>query len=285
MTADVTVVMPVRNRAALLPRALRSIAAQSLPVREVIVVDDGSSDGSGEVARRHGARVITLSTGGGSGPARNAGIHAAETEWIAFLDSDDEWLPHHVAKLASYAQGHVLVTSPARSSSGRILGNPWRRAVRLSSLELLVPGEGVCTSGTMVARHSLQQAGLFRPLPRAQDLDLWIRVLETGTGLAVPGPSVSYHEHAGQASGDRHLMRQCFEQIVTDYADRPWMTPGAVDASFSRVRWDDLRTAQRSRDVRGVAAQVRWFVQHPHAVSALRRLLLQRRAARRLIAP
>ncbi|WP_432507641.1 glycosyltransferase family 2 protein [Kineococcus arenarius] len=278
--ADVTVVMPALNRAHLIERSLSSIAAQRVRPAEVIVVDDGSSDGTAAVAKAAGATVIELPESGGSGPARNRGIEAAGTEWIAFLDSDDEWESGHLAGLLARAEGRVLVTAPGRSDSGRIMGNPWRRELELDPLKLLTPGDVICTSGTVVRRRTLVEAGLFRPLRRAQDLDLWLRVLEHGSGLALAVPSVLYHEHAGQASKDRDLMRQCFDWIVDDCSARGWLTQKHRDQAYSRVHWDDLRTAQRAKDVRAVAGYVGWFARRPHALPPLVRLLRQRRLSR-----
>ena len=86
----VGVVIPVRNGAAFLAEALASVRAQGWPGVDVVVVDDGSSDGSGEVARAGGARVVRLE-GEGAGPARNRGMEEVCGECLAFLDADDRW--------------------------------------------------------------------------------------------------------------------------------------------------------------------------------------------------
>src|SRR4051812_3635959 len=108
---DVTVVIPARNRAHVLLRALASVKAQAAPPKEVIVVDDASSDGTAEVAEAFGARVLKHPTSLGAGQARNSGIVAAETTWVAFLDSDDEWLPDHLQTVLAALDGHVFGTS------------------------------------------------------------------------------------------------------------------------------------------------------------------------------
>jgi glycosyltransferase involved in cell wall biosynthesis len=98
------VVVPVRDQAAFLGEALDSIAAQTLPAAEVIVVDDGSTDGSADVARARGVRTITT-PGLGPGAARNAGAAALDTPLLAFLDADDRFTPDHHRTL-SVALGH-----------------------------------------------------------------------------------------------------------------------------------------------------------------------------------
>lgn len=96
MTAPVAVIVPVRDCAAYLGEALASIAAQTVPPAEVVVVDDGSTDGSGDVARAAGFDVLAGGTPEaplGIGAARNRGIAATSAPFLAFLDADDVMLP------------------------------------------------------------------------------------------------------------------------------------------------------------------------------------------------
>jgi glycosyltransferase involved in cell wall biosynthesis len=91
----VSAVIPTYNRRAQAFRAIESVLAQTLPVDEIIVVDDGSTDGTAEAIRSHyGSRVIVFrQENAGVSAARNCGLRAAHGEWLAFLDSDDVWLP------------------------------------------------------------------------------------------------------------------------------------------------------------------------------------------------
>lgn len=279
--ADVTVVIPALNRAMVIGRALNSVHAQDPAPAAVIVVDDGSDDATGSVAEARGATVVRIAVRGGSGPARNAGIALVATEWVAFLDSDDEWLGGHLAGLLAAAAGSVLVCSPAMSTTGRLLGNPAPIAVAVDPVRMLVPGDLVVTSATMVRTAVIRRAGGFRALPRAQDLDLWLRVLELGAGTSLGGrPTVRYHEHPGQASRDQALMRRCFDDIMNTYADRPWLSRSVWARSYARVHWDDLRHFEHEHNWAGVAGELSWFVQHPAALPAARALLVQRRRAR-----
>lgn len=94
MGATVSIVIPTYNRAELVGRAIRSALDEAMGGDEVIVVDDGSTDDSDAVLRGFGTaiRVLRVSNGG-AGKARNAGISAAKNDFVAFLDSDDEWIP------------------------------------------------------------------------------------------------------------------------------------------------------------------------------------------------
>ncbi|MEJ5914120.1 glycosyltransferase family 2 protein [Pseudokineococcus sp. 1T1Z-3] len=282
--ADVTVVMPAMDREHLIARSLRSAQDQTCPPARVVVVDDASTDGTARVAKTCGADVLTMPERSGSGPARNAGIAQATTRWVAFLDSDDEWLPDHLERLvegAAQEPGAVMVTAPARATSGRWMGNPSRRVRHLRPQDMLVPSDLVVTSGTMVTSEALAAAGGFRPLRRAQDLDLWLRVLEVGPGVALTEPGVRYHEHAEQASVDKDLMREHFTTILASVDERPWMTPALRQGAWSRVVWDDLRLAQAERRWRDALGSAGWFARRPAAVGALVRVLRRRRQARR----
>src|SRR5580698_3310993 len=88
----ISVVIPAYNAAHFLPRCLNSVFAQTLQPAEVIVVDDGSTDDSADVARKLGARVVSRLNGGLSA-ARNTGVHNSSSEWVALLDADDMWSP------------------------------------------------------------------------------------------------------------------------------------------------------------------------------------------------
>ncbi len=93
--ALVTVIIPMYNKGELVGRSIRSILGQTYSDFEIIVVDDGSTDNGAEIVKGFEDERITLIRQQNSGPgaARNAGIEAANTEYIAFLDADDEWYP------------------------------------------------------------------------------------------------------------------------------------------------------------------------------------------------
>ena len=104
----VSAVIPTYNRRSYIPRAIDSVLAQTVPVDEILVVDDGSTDETAELlSERYGARVrIIKQANTGVSGARKRGIQEAKGDWIAFLDSDDEWMPGRNAQLLE-AEGRV----------------------------------------------------------------------------------------------------------------------------------------------------------------------------------
>src|SRR5947208_5049800 len=104
MTPAISVILPVHNRADVLGRAIRGVLDQTLKDFELIVVDDGSTDDSASVAKSFGdprIRIIELGQNRGGNAARNAGVRAAGAPLIAFLDSDDTYLPEKLERVVA----------------------------------------------------------------------------------------------------------------------------------------------------------------------------------------
>jgi GT2 family glycosyltransferase len=108
-----TAIVPVWNGRELLSRLLASLEVQTLPVTELLVIDNGSTDGAPELARGRGARVVPMGHNAGFAPAVNRGIRESRSEWIAVLNSDVELASDYFAKLASagapFATGKILM--------------------------------------------------------------------------------------------------------------------------------------------------------------------------------
>lgn len=98
MAFEVTVVIPHFERETLLQQALESVVCQTEAPAQIIVVDDGSRRPPAELCRRYGARLLATEHTGKPGAARNRGAEVAETPWLAFLDSDDVWLPEKLRR-------------------------------------------------------------------------------------------------------------------------------------------------------------------------------------------
>ena len=205
---DISVIIPVHNRVNLVGRALASIYAQSRCAQEVIVVDDGSSDGTDDYVRRHfpQARYIRQSNQGVSA-ARNCGIAIARGEWLAFLDSDDEWLPQ---KLATQCQ--TLEANPAYRvchsneiwvRRGRRV-NPMKKHAKSGGniFQRCLPRCVISPSSVMIHRSVMETVGKFdEALPTCEDYDLWLRVCAVYAVLYIDQPLIiKYGGHPDQLS-------------------------------------------------------------------------------------
>jgi glycosyltransferase involved in cell wall biosynthesis len=212
----VSVVLPTYNRAPLLGRAVRSVLAQSYTDFEVIVVDDGSTDGTaGVLAGFDDPRVkyVRLARNTGAGAARNVGIRMSKGKFLAFQDSDDEWLPSKLAKqLAAFERGPAGL-GVVYSDMQRVWGDgttsyfaaPEVRSGRLvgaSSRFYQVCDLGV--QSTVIRREWLDAAGHFNEeLPALEDLEMFIRLSRLCAFERLREPLVRYYDTEG-ISKDRY---------------------------------------------------------------------------------
>jgi glycosyltransferase involved in cell wall biosynthesis len=187
---DVAVITPAFNNAATIGRALASIAAQSARPKEVIVVDDGSTDGTAEVVKALAPAMTGIGLrlfrqrNSGAGAARNRAVATASAKWLAFLDADDEWLPAKLARSVEVGEADDLVMCSHNlwgveaagehliDSRARWLRNP---ADPYRTLFL----RGFISSSTVLVRRDavLAVGGFDDTLLSAQDYELWLAVL------------------------------------------------------------------------------------------------------------
>ena len=234
--SSVSVVVPTFERAAMLPRALESVEEQTCPPGEVIVVDDGSTDGTGELARRRfpGVRYLRREHGGVSA-ARNTGIAAAGGEWVALLDSDDVWRPEKLERqltaLAAAPEHLVCHTDEIWVRDGRRV-NPGRRHAKRGGriFRHCLPLCAISPSAALIHHSVFDTVGGFdEDLPACEDYDLWLRITARYPVLLVDEPLVEKHGgHADQLSRtvpglDRYRIRalvKILEAGVLDPGDR-----------------------------------------------------------------
>jgi glycosyltransferase involved in cell wall biosynthesis len=283
-TLPVTAIIPAFNRAELIARALASVNDQTIPPREVVVVDDASTDETAAVARRFGARLLRHQTNRGAAAARNTGIAAADQPWLALLDSDDEWLPHHLETLWELRDAHVVVSGTAiQPGSNRLYGPAFRRAAVLRSPAALIwPDNVIPASGALVRTDVVRAVGGFDTTLRyAEDFDLWLRVLERGTGLASSRVVYRWHAHGGQKSSDAGAALSAHRQIVEKYRDRPWWTIRLMERRLGTQEWDLLRLDLRSGDRRSALRRTVRLAVSPQRLYGVLGLLVVRLERRR----
>lgn len=295
--ASVSVVIPSYNARPWLAEAIRSAQAQSLAPLEIIVVDDGSTDGSVEAARETGATRI-LSDGANRGPSatRNRGIQAASGDLVAFLDADDRWLPDHLKhsteSLARHPEADVAL-SGYRLFGDASLDSPPRvepgRALDLS-VELLDVNH-VLQSAAVARRNALLAVGGFDESRRySEDFELWLRMSLDSKFVSTGAITVEYRSHPGQVTARPARMYQGAWEVraahLTRLLQRNPAGRGAL-TELLRRRWEaDLQAAWRERDdsvIRSVLALDR-FVPDSGTIAARwrRRLRIHRPAWRAL---
>ncbi len=223
---DVSVIVPTHDRRERLRLALRSALAQRDVDLEVIVVDDGSSDGTGALVDGLGdprVRLVRNDVALGESRARNRGISEAGGAWVAFLDDDDLWAPD---KLASQLEalrrtgrawaygGEVVVDEDLEVLSGSPPPTPEQVAAALVHYNA-VPGSA---SNVIVASELLGRVGAFDPaLRRTPDWDMWLRLIREGLPAVVNRPIVAICMHPGNMSRDMDVMFRELDVIAARY--------------------------------------------------------------------
>ena len=181
---DVSVVIATHNRAGLVAEAIESVLAQSVPVREVIVVDDGSTDATRDTLTRFGSRIRAIfQKNQGASAARNHAMRLAQGTWLAFLDDDDVWLNTKVEEQLAVIEenpslGLVYCSDYAVDHQLRIMHErPARVGNRGDVFEKLLVSNFIFTSCVLARRDAVEEAGMMDPnLAFAQDWDLWLKI-------------------------------------------------------------------------------------------------------------
>ncbi len=202
--ADVSVVIATYNRAQQVREAIDSVLAQTVPVREIIVVDDGSKDDTREQLLAYGDRVRSFfQANGGASAARNLAMRNATGEWLAFLDDDDVWLPNKIEKqmelaaqnpklglvyCSDYAVDEQLSILYARNAAAENRGDVFDR---------LLIKNFIFTSCVIARRDAVEKAGYMDlEFKFAQDWDLWLKVLADREADFAAEPLVLYRQSA-----------------------------------------------------------------------------------------
>ena len=207
----VSVVIPTYNRGEYISRAIESVLQQDRPAEEIIVVDDGSTDNTGEVVGRYGTKIRYIrQENAGVSATRNTGIKAACHEWIAFLDADDEWLSRHLELHLGLLERHRnLVWTTGNFLRCSCQQNKQIPDIDPAKAEAILNGNEYMdnffhafmhrlaghTITMTVKRASLEEAGLFcTELPQMEDNDLWYRLAYANPKIGyISTPSAIYH--------------------------------------------------------------------------------------------
>jgi glycosyltransferase involved in cell wall biosynthesis len=222
---DVSVVIPLYSKAAFITSTLETVLGQSLKPREIIVIDDGSTDQSAAIvadyAKQHpmaGIRLIYQSNAG-PGPARNRGIAEGQGEWIAFIDGDDRWAENHLESLAEVVAAlpeAAVVTGTHRRlfASEEIPPQDTARRLidQLDFFRVEDEGKNLWTSAVAVKRSVLQSVGGFAAFFPGEDVDLWFRLaLEYSLGRSDRCTSFYTQQTGGIMEAGEHTKAATFD--------------------------------------------------------------------------
>lgn len=240
----VSVVIPTRNNIADLPKALRSVQAQKFGDMEIIVADDGSSDGTDAFLtafKREEPRLRIIETGGkGPANARNQAISIARGPLIAFLDADDLWFPGKLRRQVAYLEAtpdvgfsftDYLHVDPEGANYGTCFAY-WQPAYAnrppqgydlIEDAEADLLGCNVCGTSTVVARRkTLEDAnGFTNALPSAEDWDLWLRLAHEAPVACTSIVTTQYLMRPGSESMRRLDRLVAMDMIIDRYRSHP----------------------------------------------------------------
>lgn len=187
----ISVVIPAYNASRFIRQTIDSVLSQTYKDFELIVVDDGSTDNTGEIVKSYGEKVRYIyQNNAGDGPARNTGIKAAKSEWIAFLDHDDKWLPEKLKKQTEFINAHpelqwcatsfyqtkgsqqiTIGMSPEIKELSRKGAFVYFEAIRIDGARLIM------TSTVMVRKSVFENVGMYEAgWLRIADQDMWWRI-------------------------------------------------------------------------------------------------------------
>jgi GT2 family glycosyltransferase len=250
----VSVIIPLFNKAPFIERALRSVAAQTFADLEIIVVDDGSTDGGLRIVEKfNDSRLhIVRQENAGPGAARNRGLQEARGEFIAFLDADDEWLPAYVTEsLQSFdepgAHAAAVVSGYFEHPGGLSRDEMWgRRGLRDGEMRLSAatkPSVAIAllaymTPCTTVARtDTLRKLGGFYARDRCaygEDAHLWLKLLLNESVIIRLKPLARIHFEASGATQTRRSVRPV-EPFLRDPAEIKSTCPPHLRELLSRI--------------------------------------------------
>lgn len=241
--APVSVVIAAYNAEPTLRAALQSALRQDPRPAEVIVVDDGSEDGTASVAAAFPEVRVVKQANAGPSAARNTGIAEASQPWIAFLDADDLWLPDRLARqlatLRRYPQAGLLAGDWVRDEDET--GPATRGTVSLPGYRDILLLNRFQTSTVLVRAELLQRSGGFDPsLDGAEDWDLWLRCAALAPVVKLDEPLVVYRDEPDGYSKDLIRLYRRMLPMLQREQHRSDLNPG----TFARIMaWHHLRFA------------------------------------------
>jgi glycosyltransferase involved in cell wall biosynthesis len=287
--ASIDVVVPVYNGQDFILRALQSIENQTLPPEKIIVVDDGSTDATGEILQTYRGRVplkIITKEHSGLSATRNIGIAHCTSAYVAFLDADDEWVPRKLERQlqvfhrAEFPKlGAVYCEYEIIDERGDVQRDAYtltiQPGIRGDVFSAILPKNLIASSasGILMLRECFLHAGTFdEHLQAAEDWDLWLRVAQHYQFDFVQEVLVKIRRHASNMQNDETRM---FSQKLVFY--NKWIPqlsgPGAIPHSWIKTILTTMLQRLPRRD---------FFQLYQSTMSAVSKKMLRRAIERRL---
>ena len=224
-TPLVSVIVPAFNAAATLPETLDSLGRQTLCEWEAVVVDDGSSDATADIALRRGqkdprVRVMRQENSGASA-ARNLGIAAARAPWLVFLDADDWLASDHLARLLEAVRGTDCAIAYCGymrvADDGSPIGDSWCAEIAEQPFEVFARRCAAAIHCFMVRSDLALAAGGFdTSLTTCEEWDLWQRIARMGARfIGIPASLAFYRARRDSLSGDVHRLVKDAARVIS----------------------------------------------------------------------
>lgn len=299
----VSVIIPAYNAEAYLPETLASVEAQSYRDWEVVVADDGSTDGTVDAAQAVGQHIRVLRGTSNEGPAaaRNRALQVASGELLAFLDADDLWLSDYLDRLVRlYDESLTRVVRPGVvTCDARLLGPDGFLPETYADL-MGFPGEVTLTrmlvsspiyGGALAPRALVDEAGGFCPdLFGTEDYDLWLRLVELGYGVVAARDALAiYRLRPASVSANLPRMARSLQLTYRRALERGRLTPRQRRIALRQLRlqraleqvglvMSERRAGARplARLLRGVPLFLRVAAENPDRWLAAMRILTGR---------
>jgi glycosyltransferase involved in cell wall biosynthesis len=256
-TARVEVIIPTYNQAGFLREALRSVVAQTFRDWRVTVVNNMSTDHTHAVVAEFSdqpIRIIDFANHGVIAAARNRALHEASAQYVAFLDSDDWWHPHKLARCVERLdQGAELVCHAeewrAQGSSRTMRYGPQARMVYR---EMLLGGNCLSTSAIVGRTSVFQQVGGFAvraDFITAEDYDLWLRLSQRGTRIELIDDVLGvFRIHAASASSSIARNRDAEIAVVASHFEAGEFAASTVRQRLGLSHYSAARAFTKAND-------------------------------------
>jgi teichuronic acid biosynthesis glycosyltransferase TuaG len=264
MIISISVVIPTFNRENLLLRAIKSALCQTYPVTEILVCDDGSDDNSFDsIKELNNPKIKWINCGRNGRPAipRNLGIRESKSEWIAFLDSDDEWLPD---KIESQVQEIIkngalaICTNANRIIQERNYGNYSNfHRPKIMFNDLIFSNNIICSS-VLINKSIIESTSLFsenEELKAIEDYDLWFKISTRVDFFYINIPLLNYYDNPSisirkDSKSQTQIRKIIFKSFLIWKANFTLAIPNYDDSRFQEAKRNTIHFQIRKISLR-----------------------------------